>query len=167
MADVEQRMHLLTDHMIPFKTENTYLHSQNVDLARQQAETIPDLMTALTKTVEAQNTRGSKDDLPTLVDMKGIGKPPISDNTEASFTHWHKNFLDFAEGVFPDVIHVSEEAVEEEAAIPLADFLDRFAGDVPNLPHKLAQIRVALSVFTTGESYGMIGSCQRGNGAEA
>jgi len=108
-----------------------------------------------------------------LIDVRGLGKPPVFKNTEATFQEWSRKLAGFASASYGEAFRAMLEwAEDQEETLTREDLTTAFGPDsledeVSNLREKDMQLHVALQNLTEGESYDLVMGAGPGNGVEA
>ena len=92
------------------QNEMATIRAENLALRREQAGVV-DVGASLRELALQMKQQNSKKST-TMIDIKGLGRPKVFDNTEASFSTWSKKFVDFIESVHPKADLVMEWAAE-------------------------------------------------------
>ena len=109
---------------------------------------------------------------PTLVDVKGIGKPTVFKNEDARFHEWAKKTEDYLVGVVQGIEDMIDWACEEENEITLHAIDQKFGlnadpiEQVEGAMQIVTQLKTVLSHLTEGESWTIVQNCGR-SGLEA
>ena len=115
-------------------------------------------MTDVVKHQRGVSSSGS----PQLVDVKGIGKPPIFSGEETKFQAWSTRMKNFITAVFPDLAPVLEWAVEQENVITQQMMSDAYGEDadltdqVLDLQNKLHQMKMLMVQMTENEPFDIV-----------
>ena len=90
----------ILEQLQSMQAEMQKIRQENQILREQQSSQnqIGASLLELTAQLKAQN---SKKDRGSMIDIKGLGRPKIFDNSEASFPVWSKKFVDFIASVHP------------------------------------------------------------------
>ena len=104
----------------------------------------------------------------TLVDQKGLGKPPVFSGREEGFYVWAKKVENYVSGVFPNVRGALTFAVESQDAVTATSV----ALGVPELEAGMSteideQLFIVLSALTDGESFDVVMSVGGDHGFES
>ena len=126
---------------------------------------IPQALAGLQESTKALAERSR----PILLDLKGIGKPSVFDNSSDGFQRWSKRTSGFIGGAFPGSKALFDWAVEQTSEISTQMVIDEF-GDgttdaIENLDVLMEQLTTVLGQLTEMEANDI---CERaGNGVEA
>ena len=118
----------LVAQLAELRTQNQQLHQASQQVQQQQSQqqglvqALSDLPQSLAQTVGATVLAAARPARanPTLVDTKGLGKPPPLRNTESEFVSWARRTENFVVSVHPGARDVSTWAVERESAMVTA-----------------------------------------------
>ena len=110
----------LVAQLTELRTQNQQLHQALQQMQQQQAQqqglfqALTDLPQSLAPTVGAAVAAATNPAraTPTLVDTKGLGKPPPLKNTESEFVSWARRTENFFVSVHPGARDVLTWAVE-------------------------------------------------------
>ena len=105
---------------------------------------------------------------PTLVDTKGLGKPPPLKNTESEFVSWARRTENFVVSVHPGARDVLTWAVERESAtVAEANAATEVVMPPDTLRMLADQLYTVLMTLVEGESFDILGGSASGEGLEA
>ena len=105
---------------------------------------------------------------PTLVDTKGLGKPPPLKNTENEFVSWARRTENFVVSVHPEARDVLTWAVEKESATVAEASAATEVVMPPDTLRMLAdQLYTVLMTLVEGESFDILVGSGSGQGLEA
>ena len=126
---------------------------------------IPQALAGLQESTKAVAERSK----PTLLDLKGIGKPSVFDNSSEGFARWSKRTSGFIGGAFPGSKALFDWAVEQTNEISTQMVTDEFgtwtAGEIENLDVLMEQLTTDLGQLMEMEANDI---CElASNGAEA
>ena len=120
-------------------------------------------MTDATKAIaQASASRAPR---PQLVDVKGIGKPPVFAGDDTKFSAWSTRMKNFICAVFNDLTPVLEWAMEQDHEITTTMVNDNFGTDadaidqIDDLPSKLHQVGMLLIQMTEHEPFDIVRNC--------
>ena len=105
---------------------------------------------------------------PTLVDTKGLGKPPPLKNTESEFVSWARRTENFVVSVHPGARDVLTWAVERESAtVTEANAATEVVMPLDTLRMVADQLYTVLMTLVEGESFEILVCSGSGEGLEA
>ena len=105
---------------------------------------------------------------PTLVDTKGLGKPPPLKNTESEFVSWARRTENFVVSVHPGARDVLTWAVERESAtVAEANAATEVVMPPDTLRMLADQLYTVLMTFVEGEPFDILVGSGSGEGLEA
>ena len=105
---------------------------------------------------------------PTLVDTKGLGKPPPLKNTESEFVSWARRTENFVVSVHPGARDVLTWAVERESAtVTEANAATEVVMLLDTLRMLADQLYTVLMTLVEGESFDILVGSGSGEGLEA
>ena len=148
------------------RAENARLSQQVAGLQQGATATgVPqEILTALAELPNAiRATRGPR----SLIDTRGLGRPPSFNNNEADFYVWSRKFENYAASVVPEcraLLSWSAEATSEvtvdiaASELILTETLVREASEM---------LYIALQSLTDGESFDIVASAGAGEGLES
>ena len=173
--------------MIQMETMMMELRSENANLQQQLLQTqsqiggaasstaptgssmqMERLIGLLTEQVKVLSERSR----PSLVDVKGVGKPTVFQNSEAKFHEWARKTEDYLIGVQGNLEEMLEWALEQDAEISLTNVADKFGinadptEQVDGCSQINVQLKTVLAHLCEGESWSIVQNCGR-NGLEA
>ena len=170
--DPEQLVAQLTE----LRTQNQHLHQALQQMQQQQAQhqglvqALTELPESLAQTVGAAVVAATNPARanPTLVDTRGLGKPPSPKNTESDFASWARRTENFVVSVHPGARDVSTGAVERESAtVTEAHAATEVVMPLDTLRMLADQLYRVLMTLVEGESFNiLVGSGSR-EGLEA
>ena len=171
---MEERLNELMRRIDRLTAENQTLHQQVGALAQQQAarEMGPELvhrlegLPAALAEVLARGGAG-KGHGRSLVDGRGIGRPPTFDNKEASFVTWTRKVENYAASVYSVARRVLPWAAEGVDAITLDDVALEFEGEAADYAEFSEQLYGCLLALTDAESFDLVANSPSGSGFEA
>ena len=154
------------------QTQVEALHAQNAtlhaELVRQPAvqPTIQQIAESLPTAIATALGR-TRPERRTLIDVKGLGKPPVFWGKEEDFYVWAKKVENYVAGVYPNVRASMHLAVETETEIRVETLvehdMDLSADEAAEID---AQLFVVLSSLTDGETFDIVASAGGGCGYE-
>ena len=150
--------------------DNAQLRAENANLNRGAMAA---LGTSLPQLVAAMEKRLDKDSTKSLVDTKGIGKPPSFTDKESEFQVWSKKTANFLISVYPELEAPLEWAAEEPDPFDRTRVVTEFGDqhDILNYVAKIAeldhQIHTVLSQLTFGEGFDIVNNVPGRCGLEA
>jgi hypothetical protein len=111
--------------------------------------------------LSAQSASSSRQGQHSLIDVKGLGKPPQFKNSMAGFTEWLKKTSGFLVSAYGAGFRAVLEWIEDqEQPLQAADmdlqFGDQSQEPVPDLEEKGSQLHVVLLSLTEGESFDIV-----------
>ena len=119
---------------------------------------IPAAMTAATASSSAKS----------LVDVRGLGKPPIFSNSEEEYMMWSRKVESYVGGVFPACRPVLQFISEQQAPVDLPDIAIAITGTTEaELRSFSEQLHACLMALTTNESFNITIGSGSGEGIEA
>ena len=105
---------------------------------------------------------------PTLVDTKGLGKPPLLKNTESEFVSWARRTENFVVSVHHGARGVLTWAVERESAtVTEANTATEVVMPLDTLLMLADQLYTVLMTLVEGESFDILVGSGSGEGLEA
>ena len=105
---------------------------------------------------------------PTLVDTKGLGKPPPLKNTESEFVSWARRTENFVVSAHPGARDVLTRAVERESAtVAEANAATELVMSLDTLRMLADQLYTVLMTLVEGESFDILVGSGSGEGLEA
>ena len=150
------------------EAELVRLRDENQRLAAMATTSLPALVAALEK-----NTNKGSSSSRSLVDIRGMGKPPVFKGTEEDWPEWAGKFANYLSAVHEDADTALEWAEERTGEIQEADIDDQF-GDLADDNDKIENIGLIdmdvyrlLLQYMNGESYSIVKNTRRGRGLEA
>ena len=165
------------------RTQNQQLHQALQQVQQQQSQqqqeqsqqqsliqALSDLPQSLAQTVgsavlAAANPARTN---PTLVDTKGLGKPPPLKNTESEFVSWARRTENFVVSVHPGARDVLTWAVEKESAtVAEANAATEVVMPPDTLRMLADQLYTVLMTLVEGESFDILVGSGSGEGLEA
>ena len=165
------------------RTQNQQLHQALQQVQQQQSQqqqqqsqqrsliqALSDLPQSLAQTVgsavlAAANPARTN---PTLVDTKGLGKPPPLKNTESEFVSWARRTENFVVSVHPGARDVLTWAVERESAtVAEANAATEVVMPPDTLRMLADQLYTVLMTFVEGEPFDILVGSGSGEGLEA
>ena len=165
------------------RTQNQQLHQALQQVQQQQSQqqqqqsqqqsliqALSDLPQSLAQTVgsavlAAANPARTN---PTLVDTKGLGKPPPLKNTESEFVSWARRTENFVVSVHPGARDVLTWAVERESAtVAEANAATEVVMPLDTLRMLADQLYTVLMTLVEGESFDILVGSGSGEGLEA
>ena len=156
MRALQQQVNALTAQNAALETQ---LRGQQ-NIAQGLAE-LPGAITTVLNRAQGPTRR-------TLVDQKGLGKPPVFAGREEDFYVWAKKVENYVSGVFPNVRGSLSFAVESQDAVTAT----AVALGVPELEAEMSteidgQLFIVLSVLTDDESSDVFMSAGGDHGFES
>ena len=162
----------LVAQLAELRTQNQQLHQALQQAQQQQSQqqglvqALSDLPQSLAQTVGAAVLAAASPARanPTLVDTKGLGKPPSLKNTESEFVSWARR----TEGVHPGARDVLTRAVERESAtVTEANAATEVVMPLDTLRMPADQLYTVLMTLAVGESFDILVGSGSGEGPEA
>ena len=171
--DLEQLVAQLTE----LRTQNQQLHQALQQMQQQEAQqqglvqALTDLPQSLAQTVGAAVAVAAATNParanPTMVDTKGLGKPPPLKNTESDFVSWARRTENVVVSVHPGARHVQTWAVERESAtVTEANAATEVLMPLDTL-RMLDQLYTVLMILVEGESFDILVGSGSGDGLGA
>ena len=166
----------LVAQLAELRTQNQQLHQALPQVQEQQSQqqglvqALSDLPQSLAQKVgaavlAAANPARSN---PTLVDTKGLGKPPPLKNTESEFVSWARRTENFVVSVHPGARDVLTWAVEKDSATVLeANAATEVVMPLDTLRMLADQLFSVLMTLVEGESFDILVGSGSGEGLEA
>ena len=158
------------------RTQNQQLHQALQQVQQQQSQqqglvqAFSDLPQSLAQTVgtavltAASPARTNS----TLVDTRGLGKPPPPKNTESEFVSWARRTENFVVSVHPGARGVLTWAVERDSAtVSEANAGTEVVMPLDTLRMLADQLYTVLMTFVEGESFDILVGSGSGEGLEA
>ena len=166
----------LVAQLAELRTQNQQLHQALQQLQQQQSQqhglvqALSDLPQSLAQTVGAAVIAAASPARtnPTLVDTKGLGKPPPLKNTEGEFVSWARRTENFVVSVHPGARDVLTWAVERESAtVAEAKAATEVVMRLDTLRMLADQLYTVLMTLVEGESFDILVGSGSGEGLEA
>ena len=165
------------------RTQNQQLHQALQQVQQQQSQqqqqqsqqrsliqALSDLPQSLAQTVGSAVLAAASPARtnPTLVDTKGLGKPPPLKNTESEFVSWARRTENFVVSVHPGARDVLTWAVERESAtVAEANAATEVVMPPDTLRMLADQLYTVLMTFVEGEPFDILVGSGSGEGLEA
>ena len=157
VAAMQAQQATLIGEVARLSTENQVLRQEQAQPTRAEH-----LMEALGQAVTAlQAVRTGATQSQSLVDLKGLGKPPVFKNESARFTEWLRKTSGFLVAAYGASFRQVLEWIEDQDG-PVtredlhAQFGELSSDPVQDLSEKDAQVHVALLSLTEGESFDVV-----------
>ena len=100
-----------------------------------------------------------------LIDNRGLGRPPKFDGTEASFRRWAMRVEDWVSASFTDAREILQHAVDPETeSLEASDISLHLGIDQEEIEEFDKQLFNALTSLTDNESHDVIRACGGGHG---
>ena len=174
MAELVQQMQQLTaenrrlSDTVGQLQQQAAVHAANQQAAQAVAHALGGLPQQLAQAIGNRPAQGRR----SLVDVRGLGKPPAFQNDEKTFVTWARKVENYASSVYPELRqilpHVCEQERDEHVdPESLAAEPDLDADDVDLLTEMNEQMHVILSSLTDGETFDIVMGSGRGRGYEA
>ena len=168
----------LVAQLAELRTQNQQLHQALQQVQQQQSQqqqqglvqALSDLPQSLAQTVGAAVLAAASPARtnPTLVDTKGLGKPPPLKNTEGEFVSWARRTENFVVSVHPGARDVLTWAVERESAtVAEANAATEVVMPLDTLRMLADQLYTVLMTLVEGESFDILVGSGSGEGLEA
>ena len=166
----------LVAQLAELRTQNQQLDQALQQVQQQQSEqqglvqALSDLPQSLAQTVGAAVSAAASPARanPTLVDTKGLGKPPPLKNTESEFVSWARRTENFVVSVHPGARDVLTWAVERDSATVLeANAATEVVMPLDTLRMLADQLYTVMMTLVEGESFDILVGCGSGEGLEA
>ena len=155
----------LVAQLAELRTQNQQLHQalQEVQQQRSQqqglVQALSDLPQSLTQTVGAAVLAAASParTYPTLVDAKGLGRPPPVQDTEGEFVSWGRRTENFVVSVHPGARDVLTWAVERDSAtVAEANAATEVVMPLDTLQLLADQLKTVLMTLVEGESFDIL-----------
>ena len=166
----------LVAQLAELRTQNQQLHQALQQVQQQQSQqqglvqALSDLPQSLAQTVGAAMLAAASPARtnPTLVDTKGLGKPPPLKNTESEFVSWARRTENFVVSVHPGARDVLTWAVERDSAtVSAANAATEVVMPLDTLRMLADQLYTVLMTLVEGESFDILVGSGSGEGLEA
>lgn len=169
MEALGQQLQELLQRQILTEAELVNLRNENVRTAQErvQVEGLPALAAALERQLNRHHAR-------TLVDSRGLGKPPNYAGKEGEWMQWSRKFENYVSAVHAGADTALEWAADRHGAISERDIEEAFGALAPNEEERIdhieeinVEIYVLLTQYMSGDSFDIVMNCPRGRGLEA
>lgn len=170
LQQLMQSQQAMQENLARLSAENERLRSA---AASSTATANTASLDALVAALQEQNRLAATRDRPSIIDSRGIGKPPAFDNRESSFSIWTKKLENFFLSVHSDMEPVLEWSLEQTTGALPSDADLHFDGSdtlhprVDDVDVKAAQLYTLLAQLTDGESFDIVNNAGKNNGLEA
>jgi hypothetical protein len=162
VQELLQRQQAAEANMRELREENVRLNQQRV-----QVEGLPALAAALERQFNRPQAR-------TLVDSRGLGKPPNYEGKEGEWMQWSRKFENYVSAVHAGADTALEWAADRHGTISEPDIEEAFGALAPNEAERIEHIAeinfevyVLLTQYMSGDSFDIVMNCPRGQGLEA
>ena len=163
------------------RTHNQQLHQALQQVQQQQSQqqqqqsqqqsliqALSDLPQSLAQTVGSAVLAATARTNPTLVDTKGLGKPPPLKNTESEFVSWARRTENFVVSVHPGARDALTWAVEKESAtVAEANAATEVVIPPDSLRMLADQLYKVLMTLVEGESFDILVGSGSGEGLDS
>ena len=169
----QQQINEVMRELTELRAENTVLSQQVAGLQHAAAAAGPngrtdvphEILNALAELPNAIRTaaRGPR----SLIDTRGLGRPPAYNNNEADFYVWSRKFENYAASVVPECRALLSWSAESTSEVTI----DYAAGELiltEALVREASEmLYIALQSLTDGESFDIVASAGAGEGLES
>ena len=155
--------------LLRLRAENDGLRANMANGAGGPVQQVVENLTAVVQNLAAvtAETAARGNGSRSLIDTKGLGRPPAFKNEHARFNEWLRKTVGFATAAFGSTFRrVLEWAEDQERPITEDDLEDQFGVEaaapedrIDDLREKDAQLHVALQALTEGESFDIVLGC--------
>ena len=173
MDVIQAQILQLTEQMRGLALENERLRMEAVAAQRAAATASNQALAELVGALHEQNRLTAASGRRSVIDSKGIGKPPQYSGKEADFLVWTRKVESFFGAVHEDISFVFEYVLDQTTLVLNGDLdlvFDGSAADRPKvegLDQKSAQLCLILSQLTDGEAFDIVVNSGKNAGFEA
>ena len=173
MDVIQAQILQLTEQMRGLALENERLRMEAVAAQRAAATASNQALAELVGALHEQNRLTAASGRRSVIDSKGIGKPPQYSGKEADFLVWTRKVESFFGAVHEDISFVFEYVLDQTTLVLNGDLdlvSDGSAADRPKvegLDQKSAQLCLILSQLTDGEAFDIVVNSGKNAGFEA